>query len=99
MESKSGTNTGSPIVKAGVKDQRYSIGAIAQAAGVSTQTIRLWEKRGEISATRSQGGQRLFAADALKRAAELAAQSKRLRVTSNSAKPGTDTAGLASTGM
>lgn len=86
--------------KGTASSEHYSIGAIARAAGVSTQTIRLWEKRGQIESIRSKGGHRLFAAAMLDRAAELAATSRRLRQTVNrGADPDSDSMSLASTGM
>jgi transcriptional regulator with XRE-family HTH domain len=80
-------------------NERYSIGAIARAAGVTTQTIRLWEKRGLITSVRSKGGRRLFTSDALRRAAELAANSRRSRRAVARSEPASDIMGLASIGM
>jgi transcriptional regulator with XRE-family HTH domain len=78
----------------------HPIGDVAAAAGVTTQTIRLWEKRGQLSSTRTDGGQRLFTGEMVKRAAELAAGSRRSQH-HQAAKPAAspDMIELASTGM
>lgn len=79
---------------------RHSIGIVAKAAGVTTQAIRLWEKRGYLTSTRSAGGQRLFADQDLRRAIELAAKSRRRRQAESGRPDATaDSLGLASTGM
>ncbi len=49
-------------------DRRYRVGEIADSAGVSAQTIRLWEKQGLLQSERTDGGQRLFSRDQLDRA-------------------------------
>lgn len=85
-----------------VKDKtaRHSIGVVAKAAGVTTQTIRLWEMRGHLASSRTSGGQRLFNERALRRAVELAAKSKRLRqAEARRPEASPDAMELASTGM
>jgi transcriptional regulator with XRE-family HTH domain len=78
----------------------HPIGKVAAAAGVSTQTIRLWEKRGHLSSTRTVGGQRLFTGEMVRRAAELAAESRRAqRSRSVRPEPSPNNLELASTGM
>ena len=47
-------------------DERIRIGAAAQALGVSTDTLRRWEREGRISFERS-GSQRYLPADELAR--------------------------------
>lgn len=82
------------------KIARHSIGVVAKAAGVTPQTIRLWEKRGLVASARSEGGQRLFSEAALRRAVALAAKSRRLKQAEGrrpQASP--DAVELASTGM
>lgn len=82
------------------KTSRHPIGVVARAAGVTTQAIRLWEKRGLLTSTRSDGGQRLFSEAALRCAVTLAAKSRRLRQAETrrpDAAP--DAVELASTGM
>lgn len=49
------------------KKQYYSIGQTAQALGIAIDTLRRWEKDGKITATRSQGGMRLFSINEIKR--------------------------------
>lgn len=49
-------------------DHRYRVGQMADSAGVSSQTIRLWEKQGLLRSERTDGGQRLFSAQQLQRA-------------------------------
>ena len=49
-------------------DRRYRVGEIADSAGVSAQTIRLWEKQGLLQSERTDGGQRLFSRDQVDRA-------------------------------
>ena len=58
-------------------DEMLSIGRLANAAGVSTQTIRIWEKRGYFTSDRSVGGHRVFDPSALSKAKELAVASRR----------------------
>jgi DNA-binding transcriptional MerR regulator len=49
-------------------NRRYRVGEIADSAGVSAQTIRLWEKQGLLQSERTDGGQRAFSRDQLDRA-------------------------------
>jgi transcriptional regulator with XRE-family HTH domain len=76
----------------------YSIGSLASATGVSTQTIRVWEKRGLLLSTRTSGGHRIFDESALEKAIELATASRRGR---EQLPPmaSSDSLELASTGM
>ena len=53
-------------------DHRFRVGQIATSAGVSSQTIRLWEKQGLLCSQRTDGGQRLFSAQQLERAQKVA---------------------------
>jgi transcriptional regulator with XRE-family HTH domain len=58
---------------------QLSIGDLAKAAGVSTQAIRIWEKRGLFSSDRTEGGHRVFQAAALDKAVQLAVNSRRAK--------------------
>jgi DNA-binding transcriptional MerR regulator len=49
-----------------------SIGEIAQAAGVSPQTLRNWERKGLVIPVRSKGGQRLYDEDDYRRVRQIA---------------------------
>lgn len=49
-----------------------TIGEAAAAAGVSRQTLRVWEAKNLLSPTRTRGGQRLYSAGAVGRAREIA---------------------------
>lgn len=51
---------------------RHKVGELAEAAGVSAQTIRLWEKQGLLQSERTDGGQRSFSGAQLKRAQKIA---------------------------
>jgi len=77
----------------------YSIGKVAEAAGVSVQTVRVWERLGYVSAMRTPGGQRLFPESALRQVIAKAAANRRKR-SEELQRPATDTTGaeLASTG-
>ena len=55
----------------------HTIGRLALVAGVTTQTIRLWEKRGRLASVRTGAGRRMFSEEMLQRAAGLAAESRR----------------------
>jgi transcriptional regulator with XRE-family HTH domain len=55
----------------------YPIGKVAIAAGVSVQTVRLWERLGYVDALRTEGKQRLFSESALRQVVERAATSRR----------------------
>jgi len=59
----------------------YTVSEVAAQAGVSPQTVRLWERNRHIASRRSPGGHRLFDADALKRAVDRAATQRRQSVT------------------
>jgi len=48
-------------------DQELTIGELSERAGVATSALRFYETQGLISATRSGGGQRRYARDALRR--------------------------------
>jgi transcriptional regulator with XRE-family HTH domain len=76
----------------------YSIGDLAIAAGVSTQTIRVWEKRGHLTSARTPGGHRIFDESTRVKAIELATTARRVR---EQLPPmaSSDTLELASTGM
>jgi transcriptional regulator with XRE-family HTH domain len=76
----------------------YSIGTLASAAGVSTQTIRVWEKRGLLASARSPGGHRIFHESTLEKAIELATAARRVRE-QRPPMASPDSLELASTGM
>jgi transcriptional regulator with XRE-family HTH domain len=61
------------------KPAAYAIGEVAEAAGVSVQTLRLWESRGHVVAGRTTGGQRTYTKDALRKAVEHATSLRRNR--------------------
>lgn len=89
--------------KAGRKKEQAkvnTIGAVAKAAGVSVQTVRVWERLGYVASTRTSGGQRKFSDDALRRVVDRAAASRRKK-SEERARPAAKTADaeLASTGM
>jgi DNA-binding transcriptional MerR regulator len=50
----------------------HTISEAAAIAGVSPQTLRVWEARSLLSPGRTPGGQRLYSADAVNRACEIA---------------------------
>lgn len=50
-------------------EQELSIGAVADRTGVASSAIRFYEAEGLISSTRTDGGQRRFARDTLRRLA------------------------------
>ncbi|MGL4405977.1 MAG: helix-turn-helix domain-containing protein [Notoacmeibacter sp.] len=58
---------------------QHSIGKVAAAAGISVQTVRLWEKLGFVQAIRSDGKQRLFSEAAMRSVVERAAANRRQR--------------------
>lgn len=64
----------------GEEEQVYTVSEVANAAGVSPQTIREWERRGLISAGRTPGGQRRFDDAARAEARRLAADRRRDKV-------------------
>jgi transcriptional regulator with XRE-family HTH domain len=50
----------------------YSVGEVAEAVGVSRQTLRVWESKGLVVPGRSPGGQRQYSEADLERAAQVA---------------------------
>src|SRR5882672_11400947 len=42
------------------KKRLLSVGAVASRAGVTADTVRLWEREGRLRAARTPGGQRRF---------------------------------------
>jgi DNA-binding transcriptional MerR regulator/mannose-6-phosphate isomerase-like protein (cupin superfamily) len=50
----------------------HTIGEAAAIAGVSAQTLRVWETKSLLTPTRTRGGQRLYSADVVARAREIA---------------------------
>lgn len=50
-------------------DQLLEIGELARRAGVATSTLRFYEQRGLIRASRSAGGRRRYARETLRRVA------------------------------
>lgn len=76
----------------------YSVGEVASAAGVSAQTIREWERRGQLRSRRTTGGQRRFDEEALAAARQLAASRRRRQQTAPSVEPPADALELARTG-
>jgi DNA-binding transcriptional MerR regulator len=50
----------------------YTVGEVADAVGVSSQTLRVWERKGLLMARRSDGGQRLYTKADLERATHVA---------------------------
>jgi excisionase family DNA binding protein len=85
-----------------IDGQEYAtVSEVAAAAGVSPQTVRLWERTGRVPSRRTPGGHRLFDADAVKAAVDHAAQSRRqgrARPTPYPVQPGIRAADFASTG-
>lgn len=57
----------------------YTVGGVAEAAGVSAQTIREWERQGLLRAVRTPGGQRRFTESARHDARNLAASKRRAK--------------------
>ena len=61
-----------------IDGQEYAtVGEVAEAAGVSAQTVRLWERLGRVVSQRSPGGHRLYDSHALKAVVEYAAKLRR----------------------
>ncbi|MGI9004937.1 MAG: helix-turn-helix domain-containing protein [Streptosporangiaceae bacterium] len=58
----------------------YTISEVAAATGVSSQTVRDWERMGRVETLRTAGGHRLFSEDALRMVSDQAARSRRRRV-------------------
>jgi len=50
----------------------YTVGEVAELVGVSPQTLRVWEQKGLIGPERSNGRQRLYSAEQLERANQIA---------------------------
>jgi excisionase family DNA binding protein len=59
----------------------YTIGEVAETAGVSAQTVREWERLGHFSAIRTAGGHRLFSEETVRSVLDLVTQRRRSRVT------------------
>lgn len=55
----------------------YTVSEVAEAAGVSPQTIRLWEGQGELRSRRTPGGHRLFDEQTLRQAQNASANRRR----------------------
>ena len=55
----------------------YTVSEVAQAAGVSAQTVRVWERHGTVRSRRTPGGHRLFDADARRAVIDRAATQRR----------------------
>jgi len=49
----------------------YTVGEVAAAVGVSPQTLRVWERKGLLIPARSNGRQRLYTEDHLRRARQI----------------------------
>lgn len=61
-----------------IDGQQYAtVSEAAEAAGVSPQTVRIWENLGRVSSRRSPGGHRLFDMNSVKALVEQAAQMRR----------------------
>ncbi len=52
-----------------MSDEHLTIGEVADRAGVATSALRFYEREGLIAAERSDGGQRRYTADVLRRVA------------------------------
>ena len=55
----------------------FTIGAVAEAVGVSAQTLRLWEAQGLLEPERTSGGQRRYASGQVERARQVAEMRRR----------------------
>jgi transcriptional regulator with XRE-family HTH domain len=64
-------------MKAKQTRSQYSIRHVAKSAGVSVQAVRLWEQKGYITASRSEGGQRIFTQEALRKAVQYSSSLRR----------------------
>ena len=51
----------------GLRDQELTIGQVADRAGIAVSAIRFYEEKGLISSERTDGGQRRFHRDVLRR--------------------------------
>ena len=76
----------------------FTVGDLAEAAGVSAQTIREWERRGRLVAGRTPGGQRRFDETARREARRLAAARRRSGHVAGAEAPPEDGVELARTG-
>jgi transcriptional regulator with XRE-family HTH domain len=86
-------------VKTKSKLTGYSIGEVSIAAGVSVQALRLWEQQGHVVAGRTDGGQRIYTASALRKAVQYSTSLRRKRKTvSKRAKLDDASQDLAATG-
>jgi hypothetical protein len=57
----------SPLKLSSVSSNLLKIGSAAKTLGLSTDTLRRWEKKGFISPFKSVGGTRLYSLEALKK--------------------------------
>jgi XRE family transcriptional regulator, regulator of sulfur utilization len=57
----------------------YTVSEVADATGVSPQTVRDWERLGHVAAARSAGGHRLFSKEGLRMVSDEAARRRRMR--------------------
>src|SRR5258708_39238520 len=57
----------------------YTVSEVADATGVSPQTVRDWERLGPVAAARSAGGHRLFSKEGLRMVSDEAARRRRMR--------------------
>lgn len=55
----------------------YTVSEVAAAAGVSAQTIRVWDRRSRARSRRTPGGHRLFNAEAMNEMVQRAAMQRR----------------------
>jgi DNA-binding transcriptional MerR regulator/quercetin dioxygenase-like cupin family protein len=55
----------------------FTIGAVAEAVGVSAQTLRLWEAQGLLEPDRTAGGQRRYSSSHVERARQVAEMRRR----------------------
>ena len=76
----------------------FTVSDLADAAGVSAQTIREWERRGRLVAGRTPGGQRRFDEIARREARRLAAARRRAGHAAGAEDPPEDGVELARTG-
>jgi len=60
-----------------VSGHYLTIGAVAEAVGVSPQTLRIWEAQGLLEPERSTGGQRRYTSSHLERARQVAQMRRR----------------------
>jgi DNA-binding transcriptional MerR regulator len=55
----------------------YTVGEVAGTIGVSSQTLRVWERKGLLVPARSEGKQRLYSEDDVRRAEQVATLRRR----------------------